>query len=78
MSEEVRTSFVVACSNLIERDGGYMLVRETKAAVWHRYNFPAGRAEAGESLVDAAVREAKEETGLKVVVSYLVGIISVP
>jgi hypothetical protein len=45
MSEEVRATFIVACSNLIHREGDYLLVRETKAAAWHRYNFPAGKAE---------------------------------
>mgnify|MGYP000989854887 FL=1 len=27
------------------------------------WNFPAGRVEAGESLIEAAIREAKEESG---------------
>ena len=46
---------------LCERDGRYLLVREqVKGRVV--YNQPAGHLEAGESLLDAVVRETLEET----------------
>lgn len=49
-----------------------LLVRENqhhKANLWH---IPAGSVETGESLEHAAIREAKEETGLDVIlVAYL-------
>lgn len=37
------------------------------------WTFPAGEAEPGESPADTAVREAKEETGLQVVISHTLG-----
>lgn len=46
---------------LCERDGRYLLVRE-KVRGQVVYNQPAGHLEAGESLLDAVVRETLEET----------------
>jgi 8-oxo-dGTP pyrophosphatase MutT (NUDIX family) len=55
------------------RNGRFLLVEEeTSAGV--RLNQPAGHLEAGETLVDAAVREALEETGYHVRPVALVGI----
>jgi 8-oxo-dGTP diphosphatase len=51
---------------IIVIDGRLLLVRravEEGALVWQ---FPAGKVEPGESAEDAAVREAREETGLTV------------
>jgi 8-oxo-dGTP diphosphatase len=33
---------------------------------WRGYSFPGGKIEKGESFIDSAIREAKEETGLDV------------
>ena len=45
---------------------------ETRAGV--RLNQPAGHLEAGETLVEAALRETLEETGYRVAPTALVGI----
>ena len=37
------------------------------------WTFPAGEAEPGESPADTAIRETKEETGLAIVVSHVIG-----
>jgi 8-oxo-dGTP diphosphatase len=71
-------SAIVACSNLIMSDQGTLLVRESKPSARQRYNLPAGKVEMGESLIEAAVREAKEETGLDVVPDHLVGVYHCP
>ena len=37
------------------------------------WTFPAGEAEPGESPADTAIRETKEETGLEIKVSHVIG-----
>ncbi len=70
-----RGPLFVACGCLIDDGSGrYLLVRETKPAARDRLALPAGVLEAGESLEQAAMREAKEETGLDVTIDGLLGI----
>lgn len=65
---------LIECGNVIEQAGSYLLVKESKESAGFRFNLPAGKAEVGESLTEAAVREAHEETGLHVRIDHLVGI----
>ena len=69
---------IVGCCNLIAEDGRYVLVKEAKASARGRYNLPAGKPEVGETFTDAAVREAREETGLTVAITRLVGVYHCP
>jgi 8-oxo-dGTP diphosphatase len=67
---------VVGAGVLVERDGRVILVRrgvEPKAGFW---SLPSGYVEADERAEEAAVREAKEETGLEVEVDDLLGVYS--
>lgn len=58
---------------IVERDGAWLVVEESIAgrAV---FNQPAGHLEDDESLVDAVVREVREETGWRFTPSHVVGI----
>ena len=68
-------SVVVGCGCIVSDDAGrYLIVREAKESARGRYALPAGKLELGETLVEAAVREVREETGLDVEVERLVGI----
>lgn len=51
-----------------------ILLEKRRDCGW--WGLPGGRVEPGESLVDAAIREVLEETGLAVEVTHLVGVYS--
>lgn len=53
-----------ASSAILERDGRYLLVRRANPPSADMYAFPGGRAEAGETPAETAVREFHEETGI--------------
>jgi ADP-ribose pyrophosphatase YjhB (NUDIX family) len=59
---------------LIEDRGRYVLVQEAKPEIGCPWCYPAGGVEPGESVVEAVVREALEETGLVVEPRYLMRI----
>jgi len=63
----------VTVAAVVQRDGRFLLVEEeTEAGLC--FNQPAGHLECGESLVDAVVREALEETAYDFLPTHLVGI----
>ena len=60
---------------IIERQGRFLVVEETDGVHPERvYNQPAGHVDPGESLIDAVVRETREETGLAFTPEACVGI----
>lgn len=64
-------SLVVAASAVVVDDAGRILMqRRTDSGLW---SLPGGGMEMGDSLPGAAVREVKEETGLDVEITGLVG-----
>jgi phosphatase NudJ len=63
----------VTVAAIIERDGRYLLVEE-RTSDGLRLNNPAGHLDPGEGLVEAAAREALEETARTFTPQALVGI----
>ncbi|MBK7082562.1 MAG: NUDIX hydrolase [Betaproteobacteria bacterium] len=61
-------------ATLVVRDGAFLVVEEETGAGGRRINQPAGHLEAGETLVEAAIRETLEETGRHVRPTALIGI----
>jgi ADP-ribose pyrophosphatase YjhB (NUDIX family) len=59
----------------IIHDGQVLLTMRSDFPVWC---LPGGAVDDGESLAQAAVREAREETGLNVALTRLVGVYSRP
>lgn len=51
------------------------VVVQDRVKSWKGINFPGGHIEDGESIIDAAIREVKEETGIDVSDLQLCGII---
>ena len=62
---------------LIE-DVGRILLQNRVKNDWHGYALPGGHVEPAESIVDAVIREMKEETGLTVLSPRLVGVKQFP
>lgn len=71
MSERWRPHVTVAA--VIERDGRFLLVEE-QTSQGLRLNNPAGHLDPGESLVQACVREVREETAHPFQPTHLVGV----
>lgn len=69
MQWKPRVTVAIVC----ERDGRFLMVEE-QTADGIRFNQPAGHLENGESLVDAAVRECREETGYRFTPAGLIGV----
>lgn len=60
------------------RDGSIVLVKRLNPPFKNFYAIPGGFVEYGETAEEAAIREAKEETGLDVRIQRLVGVYSDP
>jgi ADP-ribose pyrophosphatase YjhB (NUDIX family) len=56
----------MAVLTLIEQNGKFLLIQESKPSCRDKWFLPGGMVAPGESILDAAVREAREETGLAV------------
>ena len=63
---------------IIEMDGGVVLIKRGAPPHKDEWTLPSGFVEADESAEEAAVREAEEETGLKVEIVEMMGINSFP
>jgi ADP-ribose pyrophosphatase YjhB (NUDIX family) len=63
----------VTVAALIENDGRFLLVQE-RVAGKAVYNQPAGHLEPGETLLEAVIRETREETAWEFLPESLVGI----
>ncbi|GAA4755028.1 NUDIX hydrolase [Actinomycetospora chibensis] len=69
-------SLVVAVAAVVLDDHGrVLLIQRTDNGLWA---LPGGAQDLGESVSQAAVRETREETGLKVEVTGIVGVYSDP
>ncbi len=65
MSNPQTLKHIAGC--ILQKDGKYLLVQEKRPDVYGKWNLPAGHVDPGEAIIDAAVREVREETGLTVV-----------
>lgn len=75
MKRTENVELTVLC--LIHKNDKYLLQDRVKKD-WKGYTLPGGHIEKGESIVDAVVREMKEETGLTVYNPKLCGVKQFP
>ena len=61
-------------STIIESEGKIILVKEAKKQYYGKWSFPSGHVEENEDIINAAIREVKEETNLDVELNGLISI----
>jgi 8-oxo-dGTP diphosphatase len=64
---------IVAVGGIVENEHGEILLVKTRNGGWV---FPGGQVEVGENLEDALIREIKEESGIDISVTSLIGVYS--
>jgi len=75
MDRTERVELTVLC---LIRDGDRYLLQDRAKCDWTGYTLPGGHIESGESIVDAVIREMKEETGLDIFSPKLCGVKQFP
>ena len=68
------TRYLIVVGTVVEKDGKILLVQEKQPRAYGLWNTPAGWLDKGESVLDGAKRETKEETGFDVEINSLLGI----
>lgn len=74
MSREYPENPLVGVGAVIVRDNRVLLIRRGHAPLLGEWSLPGGLLECGESLREATIREAGEETGMVVEVREMLGV----
>ena len=58
----------------VKKDNKILMVQENKESKKGKWNMPAGKLEDNESIIDAAIRDIKEETNINIKITGLIAI----
>jgi len=64
--------FEILVATVITKDNKVLMVKENKKDIAGLLNFPAGHLEKGETIIEGALREVKEETGLEAIITSFI------
>jgi len=67
------TRYLIVTGAIVEKNGKILLVQEGQPKAYGLWNTPAGWLSKGESVIDGAKREVKEETGFDIEIKGLLG-----
>ena len=65
---------VVSVGAVVWRGEDVLLIRRARAPFEGHWSIPGGKVEFGETLEDALVREVREETGVEIALTGLIGV----
>jgi 8-oxo-dGTP diphosphatase len=74
MSREYPDNPFIGVGAVIVRDNRVLLIRRGQPPLLGEWSLPGGVLECGETLHEATIREAREETGLTVEVGEMLGV----
>lgn len=75
MPRDYPTYPVIGVGAVIWRDDRVLLIQRGKPPREREWSLPGGRQELGETVAEAAQREAREETGLEITVRDVVAVV---
>jgi ADP-ribose pyrophosphatase YjhB (NUDIX family) len=61
----------ITCAIILEQNGKLLLVQEADPEFYGQWNQPAGHLDPGETIIECALREAREESGYEVEITGL-------